>query len=110
MFVEILNVNDIARIYSLYGNTSQIILMNKDNSVNYLGLGYIKMLAEKSAQYNYVFICNVSDNAYAVQAAFRMGFKKVYYIGNRIKFNKLDSIAVQYDAQLFNEMKLQALL
>ncbi|MFV9875181.1 MAG: hypothetical protein AB8U25_01425 [Rickettsiales endosymbiont of Dermacentor nuttalli] len=83
--------------------------MNKDNSINYLGLGYIAVLAEKAKLYNYTFICNVSDNAYAAQAAFRMGFKKIYYNGTEIVFNKLYNIARQYETQLFNKQTLHDL-
>ncbi len=92
MIFEVSNIDEIKEIIQ-----DNITLKNPDQSIHYLGLGYIKALedfiCDNYKDLNIKFICDCDDDPALVQAAMRMGFKNIMFKGSVEYFEKLQQIA-----------------
>jgi hypothetical protein len=99
MIFEVGNIDEIKKVIQ-----DNITLKNPDKSIHYLGLGYIKSLADwvgdNYQTLNITFICDCDDDPSLVQAAMKMGFKNILFTGSIEYFEKLKQIAAQYQINL----------
>jgi len=92
LIFEVINIDDIKKIIK-----DGVIIKNKDHSIHYLGIGYVKSLSDwiddNYPDINYRFICDCDNNPALVVGAINMGFKYILFKGDSNYHNKLQNIA-----------------
>lgn len=98
-------VDELADLKKIPATSEQIIIKNSNHSIYYLGLGYLNELRKSSLSlfaHNCIFICDVDDDLAFAQAALKMGFKYLLFKGKIVLQQKLNQIAIHYEAHIFN--------
>ncbi len=89
---EVLSIEEIKSVIN-----NDIYLKNTDKSINYLGVGYIKSLAQwvddNYKSYNIKFICDCDDDPSLVYAAIKLNFKYIIFKGDHKTYLKLQEIS-----------------
>jgi len=103
---KIILYNDLNEALNNVENSEDIIFINKEDTINYLGINAIYYISLKLKDIYPDCSCwvNVSDKAVCAIDALKIGFKNIIFTGDQASLDKLKSIAAKFEATIRENM------